>query len=68
MKEIKIITPFIKLTALLKFASITVTGGEAKNIILDGLVKVNGEICEVPGKKIYPGDEIEVSGEIIKIS
>jgi ribosome-associated protein len=51
-------TEFIKLDALLKFAGITETGGDAKNIVLEGEVAVNGETCTQRGKKIYPGDVV----------
>lgn len=58
MKEIKIQTEFIKLEQLLKFASLVQTGGEAKLLIAQGLVLVNGEICMQRGKKIRPGDKV----------
>lgn len=60
MTKIEITTEFIKLDSLLKFANIVSTGGEAKNIILDELVLVNGEICTMRGKKIRKSDTIEV--------
>ena len=49
--EIEITTEFIKLDALLKFAALVGTGGEAKFVIAEGLVKVNGETCTMRGKK-----------------
>lgn len=52
-------TEFIKLEAALKFANATESGGMAKAVIQDGLVKVNGEICTMRGKKLYPGDKVE---------
>lgn len=52
-------TEFIKLDAALKFANALETGGLAKAVIQDGLVKVNGEICTMRGKKLYPGDKVE---------
>ena len=55
METIAIHTEFIKLQDLLKFAGATDTGGEAKNLIQDGQVSVNGEICPMRGKKIRPG-------------
>ena len=61
-EEIKITTEFIKLDALLKFASLVSSGGEAKTLIQEGLVKVNGEVCTMRGKKIRPGDAVIVSG------
>ena len=65
--EIKINTPFIKLDQLLKFSGMVSTGGEAKEVILSGLVKVNGETMLMRGKKIYPGDEIYFNNESCKV-
>lgn len=48
-------SPFIKLDSFLKFCGVAETGGHAKEIILEGAVKVNGEVCLQRGKKIYPG-------------
>ena len=58
METIEITTEFIKLEALLKYAAVTGTGGEAKLVIADGMVKVNGEVCTQRGRKIYPGDTV----------
>lgn len=63
MRAVEIETEFIKLDAFLKFAGNVTTGGEAKLIIGDGLVSLNGEICLRRGKKIYPGDVISTDGE-----
>ena len=60
METITIYTDFIKLDSLLKFASLAETGGEAKSIIANGLVRVNGEVCTMRGKKIYPGDTVDI--------
>lgn len=49
-------TPFIKLDSAMKLAGVVGTGGEAKMLIEDSLVKVNGEICVQRGKKLYSGD------------
>ncbi|MBQ6946124.1 MAG: S4 domain-containing protein YaaA [Ruminococcus sp.] len=62
MPEIKITTEFIKLDALLKFASLVGSGGEAKMLIQDEQVLVNGEVCTMRGKKIRPGDTVKVIG------
>lgn len=62
--KIQITTEFIKLDSLLKFANAVATGGEAKQIVQDGLVKVNGETCTMRGKKIRPGDVVEVDGQM----
>ena len=57
--KIKIDTEFIRLDALLKFGGALSTGGQAKLVIQDGLVKVNGEVCTIRGKKMRPGDIAE---------
>ena len=59
---VKIKTEFIKLQDLLKFAGAVETGGEAKAVIQDGQVSVNGEVCTARGKKLYPGDRAELDG------
>ena len=61
-ERIKIETPFIKLQDLLKFAGAVETGGEAKVLIQEGEVKVNGQVCTMRGKKLYPGDWAELDG------
>lgn len=58
--QIEIHTEYIKLDSLLKFAGVTETGGIAKEIIQDGKVKVNGEVCTMRGKKLRTGDKIEI--------
>ncbi len=57
--QIQITPPFIKLDALLKYAGVVSTGGEAKIRIQDGEVMVNGEICYMRGKKIRVGDVVQ---------
>lgn len=68
MENIVITTEFIKLQDLLKFASLVSTGGEAKIIIQEGEVKVNGEVCTMRGKKIRPGDIVELGGGTYTVS
>ena len=63
-EKIQITTEFIKLDALLKFANVVMTGGEAKQIIQDGEVLVNGEVCTMRGKKMRPGDVAEIGGQV----
>ncbi len=58
MESIQIQTEYIKLDAFLKFAAMVGTGGEAKLVISDGLVKVNGEVCTMRGKKLRAGDTV----------
>ena len=67
MSKISISTEFIKLEALLKFANLVSSGGEAKILISDGQVKVNGEVCLMRGKKIRPGDTVSLGKESIII-
>ena len=69
-EEIEIVGEFIKLDSLLKFSGITETGGIAKEIIQQGKVKVNGEICTMRGKKIRHGDIVsidEIEEEILVV-
>ena len=61
--EIKIHTEFIKLQDLLKFAGAVETGGDAKLIIQEGRVSVNGEPCTMRGKKLRPGDKAVIDNE-----
>ncbi len=61
-ETVKITTEFIKLDALLKFAGVCETGGQAKEIIQAGEVRVNGQVCAMRGKKLRRGDVIELSG------
>ena len=66
--KISIHTEFIKLDALLKFANLCATGGEAKTAVLEGLVKVNGEVCTMRGKKCRAGDTVELDGRTVQIA
>lgn len=65
--SLQIYTEFIKLQDAMKFANVVVTGGEAKQEILDGRVKVNGEVCTMRGKKLYNGDTFAYMGGIYRI-
>lgn len=60
---IEIQTEWIKLDSFLKFASVCVTGGEAKIRIEQGEILVNGEPCFQRGKKLHDGDVIAVDGQ-----
>ena len=68
MEQIAIKTDFIKLDALLKFAALVGTGGEAKQVIQDGLGGVNGETCTMRGRKLYPGDRIDFQGFTLEVT
>ena len=67
MDTIQINTEFIKLDSLLKFAGMVETGGEDKELIQAGQVKLNGEVCTMRGKKCVPGDEIELDGRTVAV-
>lgn len=62
-KHLPISTDYIKLEAAMKFSGLTMTGGEAKSLIAEGQVRVNGEVCTMRGKKLYPGDGFSFAGE-----
>lgn len=68
MEKIAIETDFIKLDSLLKFAALVGTGGEAKYVISEGLVRVNGEVCTMRGKKIRPGDTVEFDAFALEVT
>lgn len=65
---VNITTPFIKLEALLKYAGLVGTGGESKIRIAEGEVLVNGEICTQRGKKLHPGDRVELGGQVLLVA
>ena len=65
--RVTIQTEFIRLDALLKLANAAQTGGQAKWMIQDGTVSVNGEICTMRGKKIRAGDTVSVGGQTITV-
>ena len=56
-------TEFIKLESAMKLANILPTGGAAKAEIQEGFVQVNGEVCTMRGKKLYPGDRFSYEGQ-----
>lgn len=67
MEEIKLRDEFIKLGQALKAANLVEDGVEAKYVIQDGEVMVNGEVDTRRGRKLYAGDMISFHGEEIKI-
>ena len=68
MEKIIIDTEYIKLDSMLKFAAVVGTGGEAKFVISEGLVNVNGEVCTMRGKKLRAGDKVEFQGMEFEIA
>lgn len=67
MTAVEIRDDFIKLGQLLKLANLVSSGVEAKVVIQDGLVKVNGEVETRRGKKIYPQDVVEYDGQEVTV-
>ena len=67
MQTVKIKDEYIKLGQVLKLARFVSSGVEAKEVILDGHVKVNGEVCLMRGKKIVAGDEVSFDGKTLKV-
>lgn len=63
MEKVMIQTEFIKLDAMLKYANAVESGGMAKAVIQEGEVLVNGEVCTMRGKKLYPGDKVTFMGQ-----
>lgn len=66
-RDVKITTPYITLGQLLKLANLIGNGGEAKFFLSATEVKVNGEIDQRRGRKLYPGDEVLVQGKTYRI-
>ncbi len=67
MEKIKIQTEYIKLDQFLKWTGVAESGVDAKDIILAGEVKVNGEIEERRGKKLRVGDTVQVAGKTFEV-
>lgn len=67
MEIIKLREEFIKLGQALKAAGLVESGVEAKEVIQDGLVQVNGEVDTRRGKKLYDGDVVSFDGVEVKI-
>lgn len=70
--EVRIVTEYIKLDQLIKLSGLVQTGGIVKHLISEGMVKVNGACEWQRGKKIRPGDRVEIeekdeSGRILEI-
>lgn len=61
-KHVEISTEYIKLDSLLKLCNAVFSGGEAKMLIQDGYVQVNGETCTMRGKKLREGDRVRFQG------
>ena len=67
LESVPITTEFIKLQDFLKFVNAVGSGGMAKNLIQEGEVQVNGEVCTMRGKKCVVGDVVELDGQSIEV-
>ena len=67
MQEIQVRDEFIKLGQALKAADLVSSGVEAKIVVQDGQVEVNGEVDTRRGRKLVPGDVITFDGKSVKI-
>ena len=67
METITITTEYIKLQDLLKLAGVVYTGGEAKVLIQEGAVTVNGEVCTQRGKTLRPGDTVRLGDAALTV-
>ena len=68
IQEVPITTEFIKLQDAMKFANLVESGGEAKVVIQEGDVSVNGEVCTQRGRKLRPGDSFTFDGITCRIT
>lgn len=62
IETVTIDSDYIKLDSFLKLAGIVMSGGEAKEMILDGMIEVNDEVEKRRGRKLYPGDKLVLDG------
>lgn len=67
-QPISIDTDYIKLDSFLKLANLVMSGGEAKLVIQEGLVTVNGQTETRRGRKLYPGDRVELSEQVVMVT
>ena len=68
IQDVPIVTEFIKLQYAMKFANLVESGGEAKVVIQEGDVSVNGEVCTQRGRKLRPGDSFTFDGITCRIT
>ena len=68
IQDVPIVTEFIKLQDAMKFANLVESGGEAKVVIQEGDVSVNGEVCTQRGRKLRPGDSFRFEGNTFRIT
>ncbi len=66
-RALKLDTEYIKLDSFLKAVNAAASGGEAKVMIGEGMVRVNGEVETRRGRKLYPGDRVEAAGKTFAV-
>jgi len=67
MREVRINSEPVELYKILKFENLVMSGGEAKHVIVEGMVTLNGETETRKRKKIFAGDTIEFGGQVLRI-
>ena len=67
MQQVGITSEYIKLDSFLKLAGVVGSGGQSKVMIKNGEVQVDGQVCTMRGKKLYPGAKVQVQGNIYKV-
>ncbi len=65
--QVPVHTEYIKLDSFLKLAGACMTGGEAKELICSGGVRVNSEVVTMRGKKLRPGDRVTAAGKLFEL-
>ena len=65
--DILVYTEWIKLDSFLKFAGLADTGGEAKIMIIEGTIIVNGQVCMQRGRKLYNLDIVTIDGHSYRV-
>lgn len=68
MTDVKITTEYITLSSFLKWCGAVETGGEAKEAVTGGYVKVDGQVCTMRGKKLYPGATVEIDDNQFRVT
>ena len=68
MREVEIRGHTIRLGQLLKLAGVADSGADAKALLADGAVTVNGDREERRGRQLHPGDEIVAAGEALRVT
>lgn len=63
METVEFLPPYIKLEQFLKLCNAADTGGMAKQVIIEGKVKVNDEVCTMRGKKLKGGEKVSFMGK-----